>query len=70
VQQFDFPAEPYEWERQWTDEMRWHRSLTLFAPSLKGVAYGLYRKARTFVRQNDRHEVEYVNPRDSKPLHS
>jgi len=67
VKQFDFPAEPYEWERQWTDEMRWHRSLTLFAPSIKGFAYGVYRKARTLARQNDSHQVAYVNPRDVKP---
>jgi CelD/BcsL family acetyltransferase involved in cellulose biosynthesis len=67
VKQFDFPAEPYEWERQWTDEMRWHRSLTLFAPSVKGFAYGVYRKAKTLARQNDSHQVAYVNPRDVKP---
>lgn len=70
VQEFDFPAEPYEWERQWTDELRWHRSLTLFAPSLKGFAYGVYRKARTLAHRNDAQQVAYVNPRDSKPERS
>ena len=70
VQQFDFPAEPYEWECQWTDEMRWHRSLTLFAHSVNGFAYGVYRKARTLARRNDGQQVQYVNPRDSKPQRS
>ncbi|MDP1768789.1 MAG: GNAT family N-acetyltransferase [Nitrospirota bacterium] len=66
VRQFDFPAEPYEWESQWTDEMRWHRSLTLFAPSAKGFACRVYRRARAFLRESDCHQVQYVNPRDSK----
>ena len=70
VQELDFPAEPYEWERQWTDELRWHRSLTLFAPSLKGFAYGVYRKAKALVRRNDGQQVVYVNPRGSRPERS
>lgn len=69
-QELDFPAEPYEWERQWTDELRWHRSLTLFAPSLKGFVYGVYRKARTLAHRNDGQQVAYVNPRESKPERS
>jgi CelD/BcsL family acetyltransferase involved in cellulose biosynthesis len=28
---FDFPAEPYSWERQWADEARWHKSLLVFS---------------------------------------
>jgi CelD/BcsL family acetyltransferase involved in cellulose biosynthesis len=67
VTRFDFPGEPYEWERQWTDEMRWHRSLTLFAPSAKGFAYSLYRKAIHFKRSDDALQIKYVNPRDLKP---
>lgn len=66
VKELDFPGEPYEWERQWTDEVRWHQSLTLFAPSAKGFAYGLYRKAKHFGRGADTLQVEYVNPRDLK----
>ncbi len=26
----DFPAEPYEWERQWTETVRWHRSILIY----------------------------------------
>lgn len=64
VKRFDFPAEPYEWERQWTDEVRWHRSLTIFAPTLKGIAYGFYRKAKHLMRGADNMQIAYVNPRD------
>lgn len=67
VRRFDFPGEPYEWERQWTDEMRWHQSLTLFAPSVKGFAYDLYRKVKYVRRGVDALQVTYVNPRDLKP---
>lgn len=66
VKQFDFPAEPYEWERQWTDEVRWHRSLTLFASSAKGVGYYLYRKAKTLGRRDENPSVNYANPRELK----
>lgn len=67
VERFDFPAEPYEWERQWTDGMRWHQSLTLFARSVKAFTYSLYRKARIFGRGDSSRQVEYVDPRVLKP---
>lgn len=67
VKEFDFPAEPYEWERQWTEDTRWHRSLTLFGRSPKGVAYYLYRKATAFARRNDSRSFNYANARDHKP---
>lgn len=67
VKYVDFPAEPYEWERQWTNQVRWHRSLTLFAPSAKGIGYYLYRKAKSLGRGGDRSTINYVNPRDLKP---
>jgi CelD/BcsL family acetyltransferase involved in cellulose biosynthesis len=64
VKEFDFPAEPYEWERQWTEDTRWHRSLMLFGRSPKGIGYYLYRKAKAFVRRNDSRSVNFANPRD------
>ena len=30
TQALDFPAEPYEWERQWTEKVRWHKVLTIY----------------------------------------
>jgi len=67
VFQMDFPAEPYEWERQWTDEVRWHHSLTLFAPTMKGYASYLYRKTQQLRRNPDMPQVQYMNPRDLRP---
>jgi CelD/BcsL family acetyltransferase involved in cellulose biosynthesis len=67
VKHFDFPAEPYEWERQWTDDTRWHRALTIFGRSPKGMGYYLYRKAKSCARRNSSASVNYVNPRDHQP---
>jgi CelD/BcsL family acetyltransferase involved in cellulose biosynthesis len=67
VKYVDFPAEPYEWERQWTDEVRWHRSVTLFAPSAVGIAYCAYRKVKSLCRGSASQSIQYVNPRDLKP---
>lgn len=46
----DFPGEPYEWEQQWTDDVRWHRSLLLFNGTLAGRALGLIVSARDRLR--------------------
>jgi CelD/BcsL family acetyltransferase involved in cellulose biosynthesis len=67
VKQFDFPAEPYEWERQWTDDRRGHHSLTIFGRSPKGIGYYLYRKAKAFARRDDSLSISYADPLDHKP---
>jgi CelD/BcsL family acetyltransferase involved in cellulose biosynthesis len=46
----DFPGEPYEWEQQWTDDVRWHRSLLLFNRTLAGQAIALMLGARQWLR--------------------
>ncbi len=50
----DFPGEPYEWEQQWTDAVRWHLSLLLFNRTLTGRAIALTVKARDFLRPPSR----------------
>lgn len=70
VKILDFPGEPYEWERQWTDDVRWHRSLTLFGGTFKGLAYGLYRKINRLGGRNRYDVVTYVDPRAAKPGHA
>jgi CelD/BcsL family acetyltransferase involved in cellulose biosynthesis len=55
----DFPGEPYEWEQQWTDAVRWHQSLLVFNKTLTGRAIGLTLRARDFLqpRQEERRIV-------------
>jgi CelD/BcsL family acetyltransferase involved in cellulose biosynthesis len=44
----DFPGEPYEWEQQWTDTVRWHQSLLMFNRTLIGRAVGLTNRVRDY----------------------
>jgi len=49
----DFPGEPYEWEQQWTDDVRWHRSVLLFNTTLAGRGLGLVLQARDLLQKRD-----------------
>jgi CelD/BcsL family acetyltransferase involved in cellulose biosynthesis len=42
----DFPAEPYEWERQWTDECRWHTVFSIYRGTPIGCALAAYERLR------------------------
>jgi CelD/BcsL family acetyltransferase involved in cellulose biosynthesis len=46
----DFPAEPYEWERQWTGDLRWHRSLMLFNCTANAAVMRVVLRARELLR--------------------
>ena len=65
VNAFDFPGEPYEWERQWTNDLRWHRSVVGFNTSLKARIFALLSliKRRTDKHRNER-QLQYVDPRN------
>ena len=67
IRDFDFPAEPYEWERQWTDEARWHRSLQLFNRGLRGRWLWLMSALRNRLRKGRRREIVYS---DARALHA
>jgi CelD/BcsL family acetyltransferase involved in cellulose biosynthesis len=63
----DFPGEPYEWEQQWTDDVRWHRSLLLFNTTLTGRVLALIMRARSLVaRQADERRIVFSDPRASR----
>lgn len=64
IQVLDFPAEPYQWEEQWTDQMRWHRSILLFNRTPRGLFYRAVIGLRdAFRRRADDGDVRYVDPR-------
>jgi len=46
VRDLDFPAEPYEWERQWTTTVRWHKVLTVYRSTIAGRALSLIERFR------------------------
>jgi CelD/BcsL family acetyltransferase involved in cellulose biosynthesis len=42
----DFPAQPHEWERQWTETVRWHKKLTLYRGTAPGLALAVAQHLR------------------------
>jgi len=60
IRTMDFPAEPYEWERQWTEGVRWHKVLTVYRSTPAG--YGLFVADRLRRRRGDR-AIEHIDPR-------
>lgn len=59
--ELDFPGEPYEWETQWTEGLRWHRSLLLYNGTLAGRALWLLNSARELWRgaREDRRVIHH-----------
>jgi CelD/BcsL family acetyltransferase involved in cellulose biosynthesis len=70
VAEFDFPAEPYEWEKQWTDGARWHRSLLLFNRGLRGRLLWLLSALRDRMRGARTRRIEFSDPRALRPTES
>ena len=61
VTDVDFPAEPYEWERQWTETVRWHRVVTLYRSTVVGTALGCIDRLRP--RKGAPNQIAHVDPR-------
>jgi len=60
----DFPAEPYEWEEQWSSGVRWHSSYLVYNRTLGGLAYRVLTKIRRRDRPGlDPGGVRHVDPR-------
>lgn len=67
IKYFDFPGEPYEWENQWTKEVRWHKSLVVYNKSLKSHIYAIYNNLITKKDKCNKEQINYYNPKDVKP---
>jgi CelD/BcsL family acetyltransferase involved in cellulose biosynthesis len=64
VKSLDFPAEPYEWEKQWTGDLRWHRSLVVYNRTANALLLRLVQRARTLLRRGAPRSVRHHNARD------
>ena len=64
VRSLDFPAEPYRWEEQWTDTLRWHLSMLVFNKTPRAMLYRLLVGLRDRWKgpQGEKH-VRYNEPR-------
>jgi CelD/BcsL family acetyltransferase involved in cellulose biosynthesis len=56
----DFPGEPYQWETQWTHELRWHRILSVYRPTARGRSLAAIERWRHRWRGR---RIEHVEPR-------
>lgn len=64
VESMDFPAEPYQWETQWTKDMRWHESVIIFNHSLKAMLLHVLIAARNALKlRRTTDGVEFADPR-------
>ena len=63
VSALDFPAEPYEWESQWTSDHRPHQSIVVYNRTVRGAALSLLRRWRDR-RTAAADGIAYANARD------
>lgn len=63
IRELDFPAEPYEWERQWTDRVRWHKIVTLYRETPAGRVLAWLDRLRHSPAPS--RQVAHVDPRVS-----
>lgn len=59
----DFPAEPYEWEKQWTEELRWHSSLLVHNTTVAAGIVRLMNGLRELSGSRSRRQVIHADPR-------
>lgn len=68
IREFDFPGEPYEWEAQWTNELRWHRSVVISNDTTAGRLYHAIRLVRDRIRPpTAERAVSYHDPKALRP---
>jgi CelD/BcsL family acetyltransferase involved in cellulose biosynthesis len=67
VRQMDFSAEPYEWESQWTDALRWHQVLSIYSGTVRGRLLATADRLRHTSSATER-RLQHIDPRTSRPL--
>ena len=68
VRRLDFPGEPYEWEQQWTDCVRWHKVLTIYRGTARSRILAVLDRIRHKTRSA--RQVHHVDPRALRPAPS
>lgn len=63
VREFDFPAEPYEWERRWTDQLRHHEGLSVFSRSCRSRLLAIAHTTKDRLKLRGKRAWTYVDPK-------
>ena len=68
IEYFDFPGEPYEWERQWTETLRWHKSILIYNNTIRArIIARLNRLRERKGGAASKARLEYCDARALKP---
>lgn len=62
----DFPGEPYEWEQQWTETVRWNDSFVLFGRGPRAALCRSLMALRGLGRQEHDGRIRFVDPRQDR----
>ena len=67
IRHFDFPGEPHTWEKQWTDDLRWHKSIVAFNKTVKAQSILALSTVKDLLRGSAMEkQLIYHEPRDLK----
>lgn len=66
INELDFFGEPFEWQRYWTDKVRWHRSLLIYNHGLKARGFYVFGQLKDRLRSARKEdELVWRRPRNS-----
>lgn len=67
IRELDWFGEPFEFQRHWTDDFRWHKSLLIYNNTPLSRLYYIYNILRNKPENNEDNQFVLRNPRDIKP---
>ncbi len=67
IRELDWFGEPFEFQRHWTDDFRWHKSLLIYNNTPISRCYYVYNTWRNKTENNEDNQPVLRDPRDIKP---
>jgi CelD/BcsL family acetyltransferase involved in cellulose biosynthesis len=67
IEELDFFGEPFEWQQNWTDKYRWHKSVLIYNRNVKGKLFQLVTRLKSAARPVKEEKLVLRNPRDITP---
>jgi len=67
INEIDFTAEPYEWQKRWSEEYRWHKSLTIYNNTIKARLHNFYNFVNARLEDRKGNGIKFANPMDLRP---
>src|ERR1700733_397147 len=67
IEELDFFGEPFEWQQNWTDKYRWHKSILIYNRTVKAKCFQLVTRLKGTVAPVKEDKLVLRNPRDITP---